>query len=853
MVSRDGGIFGVPRVPEGMLARTALRDRLGRAPLTVVRAPGGSGKTVLLAQWAAERGTAGVWVTVEPDIGDRAGFWTAVADGAAPTGARIPASEGVDPDAFRGALLRAFRGVTEPFVLVVDDAHELRDPLVAEDVLAVLRACPHVTALVGTRSRGELEAARNGLTLDLEVVGPEELALSAAEVESIVGARGSRVGSVEELLTASGGNPLLLRAILAGGAAPSATGSAHAVVADHLRGLLATHGVDAAVFAASTSVPDDLDAALAEHLSGLGAGRVAALLRMLEAEGLLMRHGSPGGERFRYHPLVRESLRAQLRREHPEQYRRASQVASADAEGRRQFLPALRHAVEAEDYTRASDVCLHGGFTLLRSRGAAAVLQDVPLRYVARLPFLAVVLGLAANARGERLKALELLALALGASRAWRGRQRIDERAGLALVETVVLRITGRAGDAVPAARRMLALLEEAAPGDLEEISEQLGSYRHQGALSLFRGGRLAEARLAAERVGISEDALRRARPESLGAAALVAAVEAVRGEGRAAEATLARIDGGEHPVDLRDGYVGSLAHLARGILALDEGDPDAAERATDLFRDRENLEHGPAFSALRALVALWRGRPEVGLRVLDEREGADRPRARTSPEDRRVAAGARTLLHAALGQLGPAHTALRTLERSDPAGRILHAALLLVEQRPDLALERLSDAAPAASPRVVAAGEILRASAALARGDEALAATALRRFLATTAVHGSWGVVVLVPADHREALAGLAERIDATGEEVARLRWMPAPLRTASARATLTRREADVLEQLRRTGSLPEIAATLSVSANTVKSQARTLYRKLGVSTREEALRVAYLHGLLEERAAGD
>lgn len=825
-----------------MLSRPLLRDRLGGSPLTVVRAPGGSGKTVLLAQWASAQARPGAWVTVESDIGARASFWNAVFDG------RAEFEDVADREVMRRDLLRKFRAF-DSFVLVIDDAHELRDPLVVEDLLALLRSCPGLVALVGTRARSELEAPRQSLTLDVSVIEPDEMVLSLDEVELLVGADGSPHGTTVELLEASGGNPLLLRAIVAGALGGRVRTSAQTTMGDHLRHLFESRGGVLAAFASVTSIPDDVDVALAAHLSGIPADRVEALLIQLETEGLVMRRDAAGVARFRYHPLAREVLREELRRDHQEQYRRASLLASAAAEARREFIPALRHAVDAEDYTRASDVCLHGGFTLLRSRGAAAILQRVPLRYVARLPFLAIVLGLAANARGERLKALELLALALGASRALRNRQRVAERVGLALVESVVLRITGRADDSAGAARRMLVLLEEAPPAELEEIAEQEGSYRYQGALSLFRAGFLSEARLAADRVGISAHALQRGTSDSLAAASVVAAIDAARGECAAAAVTLAGIDDSSYPVELRDGYVGSLAHLSRGILALEAAHPDAAEQAADLLRDRVNLEHGMLFVALRAFIALWRGIPEVGLLTLAERERVDSPRARLSSQDKRVVASARVLLHAALGQVAAAHTALRDLDRADPVAVILHAAVLLIEQRPDLVVERLNGRRVDAGPRLQAASELLMASASIQLGDGDLAAAALRRFLATNAVHGTFSPVVLVPSEHRPALWALAESVGADPAVIERMRGMPAPLHLAAPRMTLTPREVDVLEQLRATASLGEIAATLSVSANTVKSQVRTLYRKLGVTTRDEALRLAYLQGLLDSR----
>lgn len=826
-------IRGVPRVPGGMMARTPLVDRMGRSPLTVIRAPGGSGKTVLMAQWAEAAPRSGAWVTVEPDIGDRAAFWAVVAE-----------SMGIQlPDTDRGGLVRAFGSITEPTVLMIDDAHELRDGEALEDLLAILRASRTLVAIVGTRTRGELEAPSHALTLDIAVIEPGDLMLSVDEVRELAGAEGSPFGSPDLLLETSGGNPLLLRAILAG----SSGLSPEAVVRDHLRMLFLRHGGEFAGFASATSVPDDVDTSAAGRLSRLDHNRIEKYLVQLEADGLVMRREDAQGARFRYHPLVREVLRTQFRHADVDEYRHASLLASADAEGRKQYVAALRHAVDAEDYVRASDVVLHGGFSLIRAGGAAVILQKVPVRYVARLPFIAVVLGLAANARGERLRALELLTLALAASRAGRGRQRVAERVGLALIETVVLRITGRAADSVAAARRMLLLLDNAAPVDLEEIAEQLGAYRLQAALSLFRSGRASEALMAAERVGVSSAALAQGSVESLGAASLIAAIEAARGEASAA-VTLRRIDDAGFPSEVLDAYVGALAHLARGILALELNDDSAAVVHAERFNDRRNLEYGMLFTVLQSAVALWQGRPDVGLQLLKDRESADLPRARLTGEDRRLAAAVRVLLHAGLGQSGPAYIALRRLDRSDPVGAVLHGALLLQEQRPDQAIERLSAASGELGPRLHAAVELLTACASILRGDEALAAAALHRSISVLDVHGVSSPVLLVAAEHRDQLWAFAARSGVAPDLIAHLRAIPAPLHVIASRVVLTPRESEVLEQLRDTAALAEIAARLSVSANTVKSQVRTLYRKLEVANREEALRAAQLQGLFRD-----
>jgi len=60
-----------------------------------------------------------------------------------------------------------------------------------------------------------------------------------------------------------------------------------------------------------------------------------------------------------------------------------------------------------------------------------------------------------------------------------------------------------------------------------------------------------------------------------------------------------------------------------------------------------------------------------------------------------------------------------------------------------------------------------------------------------------------------------------------------------------LTRRELVVLGHLSEAVTLEEIASTLFVTRNTVKSQVRSLYRKIGVSSRADAVAWAQTVGL--------
>lgn len=60
-----------------------------------------------------------------------------------------------------------------------------------------------------------------------------------------------------------------------------------------------------------------------------------------------------------------------------------------------------------------------------------------------------------------------------------------------------------------------------------------------------------------------------------------------------------------------------------------------------------------------------------------------------------------------------------------------------------------------------------------------------------------------------------------------------------------LTRRERVILSNLDEDTTLEQIASRLFVTRNTVKSQVRSVYRKLGVSTRADAVAYAREFGL--------
>src|SRR5258707_1471 len=120
-----------------VVSRRFLFRRLdASARVTVISAPAGSGKTVLLRAWIGEADLAERtgWVSVERELRDPQRFWLAVADAlrqTAPGSARVrplTASPDLDGWAIVERLLKDLAPLQDQVCLVIDDLHELGPP-----------------------------------------------------------------------------------------------------------------------------------------------------------------------------------------------------------------------------------------------------------------------------------------------------------------------------------------------------------------------------------------------------------------------------------------------------------------------------------------------------------------------------------------------------------------------------------------------------------------------------------------------------------------------------------------------------------------------------------------------------
>jgi LuxR family maltose regulon positive regulatory protein len=224
------------------------------------------------------------------------------------------------------------------------------------------------------------------------------------------------------------------------------------------------------------------------------------------------------------------------------------------------------------------------------------------------------------------------------------------------------------------------------------------------------------------------------------------------------------------------------------------------------------------------------RGELRGAMRTLREAEAAPGAPAWLIREN--LLGQARMLI--AAGHLPDGRAVLDRLGDTDePDVLVVQAALLLAGGEPDQAYEivrTVADSARVTAPVAVDAWLLLALRAA-ASADVAEAREALRRALRAA-----------TPEKHRRMLKyhALDVATDSSAREVARRNTDPVLVES------LSRRELEVLRGMAAMLPTEEIAASLFVSINTVKTHVRSILRKLSASRRNEAVRRARSLNLL-------
>ena len=848
--------FRPTTLPDTLVARPVLHDRLNAGAgqrLTVVVGSAGAGKSVLLSSWAAARPPGMTsWLSCDRADANPVRFWAGFIEAPrmmAPwfgaDAADLLAMDNTMSADVTASIANDAAELPVGSSVIVDDFHTAA-AAVAGDMTDLVERWPAGTAqlVLASRSDPPLRLHRLRMTGELCELRDRDLYFSLAESHDLLAGFGVEVSDGELALLhqrSEGWAAAVQMAALSlrGAADPMRIAQAlevrgHAMAEFFVSEVLEQQPPEVAQFMLDTSILGELTADTCAAVTG--RPDAAALLHAVGAAHLFLVALDAEGTGFRYHHLVRQLLRAELhvrdQAREQELQLRAAEWFQATGDTRR----AARHYLAARQADRA--------LALLEDRVVSAFLADpaMPAPLDVRMIDAAVLTD-----APDRL--ITVAADLLLSGDTGRGGQYLDLlervqppipresrlRARFMAFQSVRYALMGQADQAVTAAlearsiKEQMQLTEEwnvAAPMILPtaytwledfpavereaavalatpELTEPVKRVMVPGvrALAWFEAGRL---KLAAETAGAAHAQARR-----LGFDRHFFAVDFLR--------TLAG-------------------------LALERRDLDAAERLTERALSITE-QHWPALEFLTLLdrAQIWAARGQTH-DALDTVKAA-----------RRVLAGTRSVLLAR----ADAQEALLRLSLGDvrapaelagglPPGRrsLLLARIALGTGDHRSAQEHLqSRSLDDLTPRQALVRQIMLVATAIERGDpsaEGILGGALhvarhqgfRNTVVTTAPQVTSYLIEhaarLGPDPFTDQLAAAAREVHAIQPDADRPRNVLAEPLTASEQRIL---------KLLPTSTYLQIADTLYVSRNTVKTHLRSIYQKLGATSRSQAL----------------
>jgi LuxR family transcriptional regulator, maltose regulon positive regulatory protein len=861
----------VPDPPVQLVSRSRLLrvlDQARNATVTVLRAPAGTGKTVLLAQWARRQGAADIsWVSLDADDDD-CRFWSAVLDAlsanaSVPDGSPlkilgVPAQPSTDL-AFLAEVVDALDALPEPVVLVLDDVQELSGVPLTQGLRALVRHRPAGLRLVlSSRRDPPVSLARLRLTDQVHEVGAAELRFTLAEARALFAVTGAVVPSdgFGRLVEATEGWAVGLRmaaaSVVREGNADEFLAGHDRIVQDYLtEEVLSPLRDDQREVLRAISGCEEVTAGLAGILCG--RSDTEGLLHELSGEAIIAT--VPGGQepRYRMPALLRSYLLAELGRREPERMRALHTEAARWFAAQGRPADALAHAARARDGERvaelvrehAIDLFVTGGHDVLRQ--AVGVLDD---RIVAGDPLLALLSASLHLELGETDAAdLQLI----HADAHWPARPPAEVQVLRQLAHARRAQINGDR-------REILRAAQEVDAGLARMTGLSSLAALHAEKLGLFPGDRFgARSRLDA----LLDNAERKGQYHVV-TCCLTALAELAAVEGDINSMTLFARTADTHIHDsVQDEPVeGATVCVMLAYGALLRAEPEECLR--EVMR-LANVPRRPPPAAvnLHLVAETLRGAAEFELGAWHDalRRMSD---ARTT-----MGAGALSAEFAALCAVLEHRAALLlgAGEQAREVARWAQATLdypgepLLLRARTQFALGRhvaarkvlaplLSGQTRCALPWTVLEGMLTGVRIALRDGMADQARRLLDRMLSAAEATDVWYSLVFATPDVIEALTASLGRLGPHDRIATQVLVRRRGLALPAIPPPLTERELSVLRLLPTMRSIDEIAEDLTVSPNTVKTHVRGIYTKLNVRRRRDAVAAAVTRGLLHTDA---
>ncbi|MEH0528793.1 LuxR C-terminal-related transcriptional regulator [Streptomyces stelliscabiei] len=860
--------FAVPARPATFLRRGRLVDHLDRAlttPLTVVNGAAGAGKTLLVADWAARREPPVAWLTTEAGDQGPGMFWAYALQALRAAGVPLPPEIGCPADAGRvdrtllTRLAAELGGRERPVIMVLDEFDRVSDPEIADQLEFVLHhAARGLRLILVTRTEPLLPLHRHRTAGDLTEIRNAELAFTPEEASVLLDLHGLRltVPVARALVERTRGWAAGLRlSALAARESPDPETYLkrfeveRTAVADFLLAeVLQRQTPETQDLLLRVSVLERIRPELADALTE--RGDAAAILAELHRGNAFVE--DLGHAWYRLHPLFGEILRAHLRMRRPGLepvlHRRAAEWLRRSG----LLAEALGHGAAAGDWeftagALVDDLAIGQLFTGLRSDDLAELFSHMGPE--ATSPAAHLVRAARELSRCELDRGLSHL------RHAERGLAGEEDEAGdepgpaaarlsCLLLEALAARLTGSPGRAELVAGTAERLREQV-PDHLLDAHPELTALllAHLGSTRLW-AGRFEEARaalaLVADGSGDASTAL--PREDCLGRLALIDYLNGWLGRAER-KATAALTLSERYSLPQPSGF--GIARLVLAAVAVDRDELLLARAHLDAVADAPPTMRDPVTEAGRAIATarlrLARGDTRGALAAAEPGVAADV----ASPWARGHTALVVSAAHLARGRPEEAAALLHAVPGRQPVCAVGEARARLAAGTPLAALDLLDGVLPESrtGPAVTVRALLVRAEAAHAAGDRAavrrLVAQALHearreRLRRPFAEAGGW----LRPVLDTPVLKGLAAGWLTPG--TAPPTGAPGPEDRPPVVEDLSGRERDVLRRLERMMSTDEIAADLCVSVNTVKTHLKSVFRKLAVNRRNEAVRRA-------------
>ena len=359
----------IPGRAPGYMHRTRLVDRAmpTRNRLTVLLAPGGFGKTTLLAECCrhlSQDGIVTAWMSIDGNE-DADVLDSYIAFAFQYAGMRIEsASGGADSESRVGLLARALEARREPFVLALDDLHRLTDRRSIALVEFLLRRGPPNLHLAAACRRLPAGLNVGGAVLDgvASVLGVDDLRFTRHEIADFFDRRLSRRG-LASLTEDSGGWPMALRIHRNRAGADPGTGGPEVrdIVENWVESRL-WEGIDAGdrELLLDAGLLEWMDAELLDDVLG-GNDAMRRIEAMAALVGLLHPVRGNGPETWRLHPLIREHCARARYRDTRQRFREVHRRIAGALMRRGETLLAMRHASQAGDIALAGEIFENAG------------------------------------------------------------------------------------------------------------------------------------------------------------------------------------------------------------------------------------------------------------------------------------------------------------------------------------------------------------------------------------------------------------------------------------------------------------------------------------------------------------